>query len=297
MRLAILLASYNRHAVTRRAISSVLREAAAMTDLEARVFLLDDASPDRTGERIAAEFPRVTVSKGTGALYWNGAMRRLVAQVRENDAFDCYLLLNDDVDLIPGRLADAVHAFCDRLASGEPSILIGPMADPSTGACTYSGMRRLDHSHPLRLALVPPAGTVIACDTGNANFMLVPAIVLDRLGNLDPRFRHGGGDLDLPYRAAACGFGTVIAPDYVGYCRRNPPLETDLARFPLRQRIRFVLGPKYDLRGLIHFLRVHGDTRWPIHAATAIARALAGAFAPRLLAYRRRPLTLEEATP
>jgi len=285
LRVAALVACYDRYVVTRRALATLFEAAQGIAAARFTVFLLDDASPDRTGERIRAEWPEVRLTMGDGTLFWNRGMHRLIEAARATGPLDAFLLLNDDVRLIEGRLGDFVATFRDLAESARPPILIGAMADPATGAVTYSGMRRTDRRHPLRLARVAPGAACQPCDAANGNLMLVPAAVLDAVDNLDPRYRHAIGDIDLCYRAAAAGHGTILAPGIYGWCSGNDIVARKLAIQSMRARMAFFFGPKQDLPGTIAFLRRYGDMSWPLHALVALARSTIATLWPTL--YRR----------
>lgn len=67
MRIAVLMTCYNRVETTLRCLRLLFEQKG---DFDVSVFLVDDGSSDKTGERVKANFPQVNAIKGTGALYW-----------------------------------------------------------------------------------------------------------------------------------------------------------------------------------------------------------------------------------
>src|SRR5215469_2793644 len=67
MRIAGLVACYNRVALTLRCLTSLF-ETFEHQDATLEIFLVDDGSPDKTGEIVKQRFPQVHVITGTGSL-------------------------------------------------------------------------------------------------------------------------------------------------------------------------------------------------------------------------------------
>ncbi len=282
LRVAVLVACYNRYGVTRAALASLFEATATIDAARLTVFLLDDASPDLTGARISAEWPDVRLTHGDGTLFWNRGMHRLIEVARAAGHFDAFMLLNDDVRLIAGRLKSFLTCYRELVAAGPPVVLIGAMADPVTGVITYSGMRRTDAHHPLRLAIITPEAQAVPCDAANGNLMLVPNPVMAAVGNLDLRYRHAIGDVDICYRAARAGYGTMLAPGVYGWCGRNDIVSHTLERPSIKQRYRFFFGPKIDPMGFTTFFRQHAPGRWRRYALRMWLWAAIGTVSPWL---------------
>src|SRR6185369_6198351 len=159
--------------------------------------------------------------QGSGELYWNGGMRRAFeAALREDPDF--YVLLNDDTHLAPGALARMLEVHRARAQSGdEASIVVGSTLDPDSGQQSYGGWSKGPWYNPGSLRLVEPGAEPKPCDTLNGNCVLVPRAAARRVGNLDPAFTHGMGDIDYGFRARGAGCSLWVSPGYVGECVAN----------------------------------------------------------------------------
>lgn len=276
IRIAAIMASYNRRETTLRCLTSL---AAQRSDqIHITTFLLDDASPDRTGDAVRSRFPDVHVLKGDGQRFWGGGMH-LAMQAAEATDYDFMLWLNDDVVLKCGALAKLV-ATCrevDPDGSGLQAI-IGAMEDPSTGTVSYAAFNRLDRWRPDRLKRVEPVSNrAIMCDTFNGNCVLLPSKLVRRLGPVDPVFKHQLGDIDYGYRVWREGGGVWLAPEAAGLCAPNERPKRWLNRSAsLAARVRTLLGP-FGLppRAWLTFMWRHGGV-------VAIA-SLPGIYAKALL--------------
>jgi GT2 family glycosyltransferase len=95
---AVLLTCYNRVKTTLECLSCFYRSNKP-PNTHFDIFLLDDNSPDRTGEIIKKTYPEIHVFYGTGNLYWNGGMRFIWKIAAKSGVYDFYLLFNDDIIL------------------------------------------------------------------------------------------------------------------------------------------------------------------------------------------------------
>jgi GT2 family glycosyltransferase len=276
--LAILLTCHNRKETTLRCLQN-LASCEMPPEFAVTVYLVDDASTDGTGDAVRAAFPCVHVLNGNGSLYWAGGMRLAFATAIAV-AHDFYLWLNDDVELCRDALVRLVETF--RCMAGDdkqrPAIVVGATRDPDTGITTSSGWR-FRPWRPLKFALMEPDSSApVACDTMNGNVVLVSGAVVERIGNIDPRFTHQIGDLDYGLRAKRAHIPIWLAPGFIGKCRRIPrsekwkdpavPLRTrwNIAKGPLglppREYIGFY-GRHFGIWGVANALLAYRHLIWP----------------------------------
>ena len=243
-RLAVLMTCFNRRVLTLRALDSLFsQERPEHTSLD--VFLVDDGSQDGTGEAIRANFPSVHLLTGNGSLFWNGGMW-WAFDTALKEHFDAYVLFNDDVVLYPGALRQVLLLAEGCLARQEPAIIVGSTRESSTGEVTYGGFARREKGPTSSFQLIHPDPVLpLPCDTMNGNFVLIPSLVAQSVGNLEKRFHHMFGDVDYGLRARKAGFNLLIAPGFVGECEKNTTSGTwQDRRVPFRERLKKVSSPK-----------------------------------------------------
>lgn len=96
--MTVLITCYNRVAVTCKCVRKLLKVRKPESwDID--IWLVDDASPDHTGEIVKKEFPSVHVIEGTGILFWCKGMRLAWDVAASTYDYDAFLWLNDDVQL------------------------------------------------------------------------------------------------------------------------------------------------------------------------------------------------------
>lgn len=260
--LAVIMTCHNRREATVASLRSLAASVDRSPGVDYRVFLMDDGSTDGTSDAVAGLGMPVTVLRGTGDLFWNrGMVQAWTAALAHPDAFDGYLLLNDDTVLDDHALATLVQTDADH---EHRAVVVGAVRDPESGRVTYGGVRRTSRWHPGRVARVPRSDRAQPADTFNANCVYVPSRVCEAIGILDPAFHHAMGDFDYGYRATHHGFQVIVAPGTVGSCARNPVTGTwrDPA-VPIRRRYALLASPKGLPRlEWQEFLRRHGAP-WP----------------------------------
>lgn len=265
-RIAILITCHNRKEKTLACL-----EALYQNDLpegySLHVILVDDGSTDGTSEAVWARYPTVEIIKGDGNLYWNKGMHRAFARAMEI-GFDAYLWLNDDTILYPGTIVRLLNVWhSSKSQTGEDSIIVGSSQDHVTAHLTYGGLVRYSALKRLRYTLIQPGEQPVECHTMNGNCVLLPHTVAQRIGNLDPVFTHGMGDIDYGLRATKAGCTIWVAPGYVGMCELNSGkgLWAD-SSISLWDRWKKLLGPLGlpPVEWLI-FTRRHSGWLWPLY--------------------------------
>jgi GT2 family glycosyltransferase len=265
MRIAGLVACYNRVALTLRCLTSLF-EAFEHQDATLELFLVDDGSPDKTGEIVKQRFPQVHVITGTGSLYWNPAMCWAYAAARAAGPFDAYLLFNDDVELLPDSVGKMISSYVD-LNRRAPSVLAGPVCEKATGKTTYGGLVSTAKYRPLAFDMVPVTSAIRECDTFQANFVLVPAKAMDQVGGPDPVYHQCYADVDLGLVLRERGCKTYLYSDHIGYCEGNP-LKYWIPT--LGARIRALYSRRDPLSDRIYF--TYKRYAWPLATVIAVAQ-------------------------
>ena len=266
MRIAVLITSFNRKNVTLAGLASLKRALDQIGDLQYRIFLMDDASPDGTGNAVRTAFPDVDVIDGTGSLFWVRGVHRAYQAASRAGPFDAYLLFNDDVIVDP----DGVKAFFEdyREANARgPSIVGGATLAKDGSQITYSGFRKTSRIRPLGAERVIPDGSLLPMDMPNGNFLLSPAPFFESVGGLDTAYSMGYADIDLGLTARKLGLGVYLARRPIGYCDMNPiKIKLKAAKFSERRKI--LSHPIFEYYGYHHFVLKHAPkVLYPIYLA------------------------------
>ncbi|HBL10728.1 MAG TPA: glycosyltransferase family 2 protein [Cyanobacteria bacterium UBA11162] len=243
-RIAVLITCHNRKPKTLACLAALFNQVLP-SEVMIDVYLVDDGSTDGTAEAVQEAYPQVKILQGNGSLFWNGGMRRAFSEALKHD-YDYYLWLNDDTILYPTALSTLLttdHHLVEQ--NDNHAIVVGSTQDPETSALTYGGVVQEYWWHPLRFCLVKPTETVQRCDTINGNCVLIPRLVAQVVGNLDPALIHYLADYDYGLRAKRQGCSIWVAPGYIGTCSLNPPQERNLnSEEPLHQQLKKMSQPK-----------------------------------------------------
>lgn len=183
-----------------------------------RVIVVDDAGPDDTLERLAADFPEVTVVALEENLGFAGACNRGLAAATA----DVVVLVNNDVDAEPELLERLTAPFAadGRLGSATPLLFKPDGRVDAYGICadvTLSGFVRFNGASAEAAVQSGGAG-------GAGHLLLGPygavaayrRSALEQVGDFDEGIKMYGEELDLALRLSAAGWSTVAVPDARG---------------------------------------------------------------------------------
>ena len=208
MKIAVLLTCHNRREKTLSCLKNLLEQ--NLEDIDLSVYLVDDGSSDGTSDAIKEHFPEVNIIEGNGELYWNRGMHLAWTTALKNPNWDAVLWLNDDTILNDGALKTIVKYATQY----KNSIIVGSVSSVEDQSIyTYGGYQEQKH-------ILQPVDTALQCSIFNGNAVLVPRIVSDKIGILDYKYRHAGGDFEYGIRANKNGFNCYAIP-IIGRCDRN----------------------------------------------------------------------------
>ena len=265
-RIAVLMTCYNRVETTleclRRLFAQKLPDGCSFD-----VWLVDDASPDKTGEKVKTAYPQVNVIQGTGKLFWCKGMRLAWEKAAEANDYDGYLWLNDDTFLFD----DALATFAADAAALPDALIVGAIEDVSGDSICYGircpGGYFKPSGHPM-----PVSGGM------NGNAVLVPRSVFKKLGYLDSSYTHGFGDYDYADTARRSGIATAVSSRSVGKCLFNPGQVGRTRKLGLAGRWKLLLSPKgFPLADTWHYRRkFHGRLRAAVSCLHVMWLVLSG---------------------
>lgn len=240
LHIAVLLTCYNRKKITLKCINDLsIQENNNAFKLS--IFLVDDKSTDGTKEEVLFRFPNVKIIDGTGNLFWGGGMHLAwKTAINSSVSYDYFLWLNDDTLLYDSVLHDMIEA---SQAKDDNVIVCGPLCDELTRCITtYSGHR--NYRYP---EMIEPNGTFQNCEFCNGNLLLIPSKIVNKVGIIDPYFRHYLGDYEYSARVVKAGFECIIMPFFCGVSDFNE----NVARFKcfsrnisVIKRIKLLYSPK-----------------------------------------------------
>lgn len=257
MKIAVLLATYNRRQKTLSCLESLERQALP-EGTSLHIFLTDDNSADGTADAVKALYPQVNLFQGNGHLYWAGGMRHTWQQAQQYQP-DFYLLVNDDTLLYDNALKDLLAIYDPQ----APAICIGSTRDESSGALSYGGSVLLSKKRWKSKQIFSTTQTA-DCDFANANIMLVPAAVVEKIGMLSHRYTHSLADYDYCLTARKQGFSVKLAPGFLGSCIDDHGRNWKSQQTSLKERIQYLKSPKgLAYTEYLWFIRHHFPYSYP----------------------------------
>lgn len=261
MEIAVLLATFNRKQKTMLCLQSLFNQDLD-EHIKLNVFITDDNSTDGTPQEVAKRYSQINLLKGNGSLFWAGGMRNSWTKAVDTHP-DYFLLLNDDTVLEQDcikRLLTYYSITTDQV----PAIAIGSTIDQEKNRISYGGHRLYSQA---KIPSYPVFSDTeyLECDLANANIMLVPRAIVERIGILSAAFTHSIADFDYTLRARKAGFKTIVVPGFLGTCVDDNLNEQKTVKRNLKQRIEHLRSPKgLAYKEYMNFIGTHFPSHKPI---------------------------------
>lgn len=230
--IAVIMTVHNRKDTTIECLRNFYA-CKSIEDYNVDFYMMDDGSKDGTSEAVKNEFPQIIFLKGDGNLFWNRGMYECWKEAVKKH-HDFYLWLNDDTMLYEDALETL---FKDYAIAGEMSIVSGCCCDTKTQSITtYGGW--------VGNGVAKMTGEVRPIEQMNGNVVLIPNVVVENIGIIDPYFKHSAGDNEYGYRAQKNGIATVITSAFIGTCDRHDRVCRSMdVSLSLRERLKYLNTP------------------------------------------------------
>lgn len=243
--IAVLMTCYNRVGTTLECLRRLFAQKVP-DGYSFDVWLVDDASPDKTGEKVKATYPQVNVIQGTGKLFWCKGMRLAWDKASEAGDYDYYLWLNDDVMLRDCALSSVIDD-CDKV---ELSVVVGTCSSTEMYSDVSYGATRT----------IPTGSPRVADKLMSGNFVLVPRNVYRTIGAICGSYHHQYGDYDYGNMLVRRGLQYYASSRFSGVCPSQPERYDKLNGKCLVRRLRLLFDERgYDIHdAFLYKLRSKG---------------------------------------
>jgi len=212
---------------TARCLASLIAEQARVPALD--ILLADSASPDGSGDRLAARFPGVAYLPIGANLGYAGGNQRAIEWALAR-AYEFVLLINDDASLTPGCLIALMHAMRSDPAVGAcaPTVTYGPPHDDRVwwGGGSFVWWKGMGVHHHVghsaaRLREQYPHPRAVTFLSGCV--LLLRAEAIRRSGGLPAEFFAYVEDVELCHRWERQGWRLLWVP--AATARHHVPVE------------------------------------------------------------------------
>ena len=277
MKNAVILSCFNRKAKTLSCLESLFISRDRFNDVTndkivLSVFITDDGCTDGTADAIREKFSseNITLLQGDGTLFWAGGMRLAWNEaLKQHKEWDYYLLINDDTDVFENMFFEMVSTqVYSKEHFGKEGLVSGVCCSKSDySVVTYSGdvwvNKFLATEKRLNAIGIPQR-----CDMANANIMLVPRYVVDKLGIFDKAYIHGVADYDYTVRANKAHIPVLISGNVCGKCDNDHMTHRDrvhkMTTMTLNERKVYFSFPTHSRKDHITWVKKHAPLRYPM---------------------------------
>lgn len=234
MRVAVMVACYNRKELTQRCLESLKKQLSEIAEKKFDIYVYDDGSTDGTYEMLLEKFPEVFVIRGKGNAYWCRSMHYLM-KTAVDKKYDFYMMVNDDVYFYAGAIKTMFQSYREI---NEGCGIVGAFKSAYSKKGTYGGRNR-------QMELLTPNGKLQQCIWADWNCFLICADVVKKTGMIDGKYQHAWGDWDYVYRMIKKGFPIYETADYIGECELNASENTYRdSRLKKSLRLKKLFSPK-----------------------------------------------------
>ena len=214
MKILTTFTCYNRKEKTRKCIETIT---AGNPKCTFAFVIADDGSNDGTYEMLCqmqSEY-NIHVVRGKGDWFYSGGMNASMEYALKNLSHDYnyMLMINDDVEF----LDNGVQNLIEQSIAQDNAIIAGAMRD-NAGYLSYGTIKYMSGYKYRKMNI---SEWEVPADTFNANCVLIPYSVFERIGAIDPFYRHSLGDFDYGLTLKRDGNKIFQSKQFVGICNGN----------------------------------------------------------------------------
>ena len=220
IRVELIAPVYNRCETTLQALRSL--EKIDRTNLDVHTIIVDDASPDKTGEAVKKAFPAVQVVMGDGTLHYAAGTNRGISAALEHNP-DYILTMNDDA-IYHEQFLQRLIKTSEKNSRSIVGALLLLWDEPHKVFQVDFKWNTLkggwQQEHDLTAFDFPDAAFEVEGMAGNC--VLYPVEAIRECGLMDEeKFPHGWGDIQYLVRMRKKGWKLLIEPKSYVWCEPN----------------------------------------------------------------------------
>ena len=277
MKIAVLLTCFNRKEKTLSCLAGLYESQRVYNErnsspIELEVFLTDDGCTDGTAQAVQASFAgkSIHILQGTGNMFWAGGMRFAWKEaLKHHKEWDYYLLLNDDTTINAYCFNELMHTEAYSLDHYKQLAVVSGItcsADDPT-KITYGG-DIIPNKFNGRLIRLGRSSEPQMVDLTNANILLVPKEVVDKIGIFYEGYKHGRADNDYSMLARRKGIPVLITPGACGMCENDHGSKADfrdkVINMSQKERTAYFNHPIGCNQDYLTFIRRNMPARYPL---------------------------------
>ena len=221
----VIIPVHNRLKLTIKCINS-LKEQYNFSNL--KIIVVDDASTDNTFQYLKENFKNIIILKGSGSLFWGGAVNYGIEYVLKNsETNDWILLVNNDVELS----VDTIKKLIEVSESKNRKAIVGALTVCSLDKQTIIKSGTIVKSWFLNITKHIFKGKKIMnlklknyekVDLLTGRCLLHPIEIFRRAGNYNSqKFIHYGGDDEFSMRIKKYGYSSLLCTSTIVFLEPN----------------------------------------------------------------------------
>jgi GT2 family glycosyltransferase len=275
--IAVILTCYNRKDKTRKCLEKLFLAQQCFNEkheqqVQISLFITDDKCTDGTFDVVTdiCKNYELTVIEGNGNLYWAGGMRTAWSKaLLEKHRWNFYLLLNDDTEVCNNVFDELLNTHKYSLEKyHKAGIYSGITCDiDDTTHITYGGdvfntkakgtWHRLEEAEEPRLV-----------DMINANILLVPDSVVEKIGIFPDCYVHSCADTDYCMTARRNNIPALVTAKVCGACEDDHLSKEEeclmLMGMSLNERRKYVNHPTHSDADYLMCIKRNMRYKYPI---------------------------------
>ncbi|MBQ0074364.1 MAG: glycosyltransferase family 2 protein [Prevotella sp.] len=241
----------------------------AKEPLQISVYITDDRCTDGTAEAVTSAFPDkdIHITRSEGDLFWARGMNMSWKIAAEAGKWNYFLLLNDDTNMKKECFVDLFDTQKYSMEHhGKEALVSGIIASKENhDEVTYGGEILLT-KFTAKLQRLEPTGKPQKCDMTNANILLVPKSLFERIGFFYP-YTHSCADSDYSVMARRAGFPVYVTSEICGYCDFDHWTKADdrekIVKMTLKERKAYFNHPLHSNKDYLTMIRRIMPWRYP----------------------------------
>ena len=214
MKVLAIFTCFNRKDKTKKCIETINTR---NPECDFTFVVADDGSTDGTYEMLKnmQSAYSIYVLRGSGNWFYSGGMNAGMEYALKNllHDYDYMVMINDDVKF----LDNGIQNMIEQSTMQDNAVIVGAMCN-DTGDLSYGAVKYISGYKYKKLNI---SEWEVPADTFNANCVLIPYRVFERIGAMDPFYKHSLGDFDYGLTLQKDGNKIFQSKQFVGICNNN----------------------------------------------------------------------------